>query len=166
MQSKRTALEAEIQRRAREFLDQLGDGLALGYAEYRHFSALSMAFQELDELELIEPHGNDHPANALGPDTQHHAAATTSMLRSKVRRDVIVQLLIHRSRGFQPGLSCQHLEGRLRGEHTTISSAVNWLLNNGWVSDSGYKCTNRSGKPAIVWQLTPAAIEATKGGLP
>lgn len=166
MQTKRTEIEARLQRNARRLLDELGDGLQLTMTGYQAFRLLSESFRDLDDLGPTPIHGDDHPANALGPDTQHHAAATTAMLRSRTRRDVVVQLLLTRRQPWAVGLSCQILEGRLRAEHTTVSSAVNWLLNHGWIEDSGNRKKNRSGRPAIVWQLTPAAIEATKGGLP
>lgn len=165
MQTKRTEVEARIIRDARALLDALDDGLQLDYISYGAFADLSRAYRDYDDLDVTPIHGNDHPANALGPETEHYAAATTQMLRSKVRREVVEQLIITRHHQAESGLSCQQLEGRLKREHPTVSSAVNWLKDNLWIEDSGYHRKNRSGRPAIVWRLTPNAVVAVRHGL-
>jgi hypothetical protein len=48
------------------------------------------------------------------------------------------------------------LEQRSGNSHQTISSARNWLVEAGWVQDSGKRRNTRSGRQAVVWELTPA----------
>lgn len=55
-------------------------------------------------------------------------------------------------------MTCDQLETALGGTHQSVSAAVNKLAKNGLLKDSSYRDLTRSGRPAILWELTPLAI--------
>ena len=79
-----------------------------------------------------------------------------------MRRAIIVTLVAH-WRMFHTGMTIAELKGRLRKEHSTVSSALNYVMNAGWVADSGETRLTQHGKPAIVWVPTEKAIAAATG---
>jgi len=48
--------------------------------------------------------------------------------------------------------TCDEVEQSLDGTHQSISAAVNALMREGWITDSGVRRPTRSGRPAIVWR--------------
>jgi hypothetical protein len=58
------------------------------------------------------------------------------------------------------GLTTDELEQIIDGSHQSVSPRVTELRNEGWIRDSGRKRKTRSGRSAIVWTATNAAIEA------
>lgn len=104
------------------------------------------------------------------PETSRNAAMSIISTTGSVRRRVVDELFILRSFiGEGPdsdalsGLTCDDLEHRLHRSHQTVSSAVNWLMNAGWIKDSGSVRTTRSGRDAVIWTLSSAAAERPRG---
>ena len=65
------------------------------------------------------------------------------------------------------GLTCDDVERRLDRSHQTISPRINELRDTGWIIDSGVRRKTRSGRAAIVWTPTRAAIDLVdRAGLP
>ena len=96
---------------------------------------------------------------ANGRATSNIAANTTLPAKEGVRRAIIVTLVAH-WRMFHTGMTIAELKGRLRKEHSTVSSALNYVWNAGWVTDSGETRLTQHNKPAIVWVPTEKAIAA------
>ncbi len=72
-------------------------------------------------------------------------------------RRAIVELIWSAVR-LQGGHTSDELEHRLKRPHTSVSSAVNALLQAGWVRDSGKRRPTRTTRTsAVVWELTPEA---------
>ena len=90
------------------------------------------------------------------------------MIRPRVgtiRRRVLLEVLYEATRpDGKPGLSDENLERRLRRPHTTVSSARNWLREQGWITDSGHRALTTSGRPAVLWRPTEAAFAAARRG--
>jgi hypothetical protein len=92
------------------------------------------------------------------PETSAAAAGLAAVVQKSARYEV-VRFLEHRGR------TDDELESLTGRPHQTISSARNWLVQAGWVQDSGNRHKTRSGRPAVVWVLTRAAYEQLKGGI-
>lgn len=93
------------------------------------------------------------------PETSRFAAFALVNAKSH-RRKIAAELYSVRGYGYI-GLCDFQLEARLKDKHQTISSARNWLMEAGWVIDSGMRFKNpESNRPCIIWSLTPAAIAA------
>lgn len=98
-------------------------------------------------------------AFSIGSHTSENAAARMIIpLRVSLRRKIIDEI---RTCGFalgdRRGLTDQEMEHRLHREHSSVSSARNYLVEYGWLRDTGFVRPNRSGRDAVVWGLTPAA---------
>jgi hypothetical protein len=63
-----------------------------------------------------------------------------------------------------PGFTDAQLEFRLNKSHQTVSSARNWLVEAGWVVDSGMRRKTLSGRKATVWMLSPAGHARLREG--
>lgn len=115
------------------------------------------ALHALDALGLAEP--AQARANACAPVTAQQAATwmnTDGKARSLHAR--IIRLL------WEQGMfTTEEIESVLDGQHQTISPRINELRDAGWVYDSGRKRTNTSGREAIVWRLSQAAVQAIRG---
>jgi hypothetical protein len=65
------------------------------------------------------------------------------------------------------GLTTEEVEEALERKHQSISPRVNELRDTGWLVDSGERRKTSSGRNAIVWTPTQAALEAVdEHGLP
>lgn len=114
--------------------------------------ALIDAIAALDAIPLPSPEAGHGRWVEGSPETSRHAA----LVRPKGTRWAIVLQLSLASRE-QRGLTDEELERRLKAKHTTVSAARNHLVGVGWVQDSGYRRNGSAGRPAVVWELTPAA---------
>lgn len=92
---------------------------------------------------------------AQGSDTSKTASLMSPIIAGSARRKVVDELLSLYGRP-SIGLTDSELEARLRLKHETLSSARNWLMNAGWIRDSGKRRLNPSKRPATVWTLTEA----------
>lgn len=98
---------------------------------------------------------------AEGSETSRQAAAMAFPRQGSVRHQIIAQLA-NVPPLAQPGYTDRQLERRLSGSHQTVSSARNWLVEAGWLEDSTVR-RETNGRPATVWQLTPAAWRQLTG---
>lgn len=93
-----------------------------------------------------------------GSQTSETAAVLGRLTVGSVRRRIVDEI---RSIGLYSsnviGLTDDELERRLHRPHTTVSSARNWLCNEGWLRDSHHTRVTSSGREATVWELTDAA---------
>lgn len=102
------------------------------------------------------------PSAHAARDTSANAAKGLPPLRAgHLRRTIVSTLVAHRAH-FRDGLTCKELEARLHKTHENVSPQVNYLENSGWIRNSGRTRVNPSGRDAIVWEPTEAAIEAVR----
>lgn len=112
------------------------------------------AIETLDEYEAAELTGAG-AKYAAGSDTSQAAAGLASPVQYSVRQQIIKQLAYL----GELGLTDDQMEKRLGRPHQTVSSARNWLVEAGWVRDSGQRRKTRSDRMAVVWTLTDAGIK-------
>lgn len=88
-------------------------------------------------------------------DTSVAAKFAAAPKAGSLRRRIVLSLAAANS--ALGGQTCDELETYLRRPHTSVSSAVNALMEGGWIVDSGRRRDTRNKTEAIVWALTPAA---------
>lgn len=99
-----------------------------------------------------------------GVSTSNRAANAAFPIQGSVRREIIAELhFIHSRVPTLIGRTIDELEVELRRSHATVSAAVNHLAGACWIEDSGFERDTRSKRGAIVWQLTPRALEQLDG---
>lgn len=131
----------------------VGSGLLLG-------GRLCALREAVDALDAYSDPIHDTPGEYVegSPETSRDAAVMltprSGSLRAKVLDEVRIALFLTPD---AKGLTDEELERRLKGRHQTVSSARNWLVDAGWLIDSGIRRANRSGRWAVVWALSPAA---------
>ena len=153
MQSKRRQAEQAVVAAAREWALN-ANGLTT-----RQSAILYDAVDALEALDLADI-ANDS-AGAYGrnsPETSVFAAESVRMRTSSTRQAIVNALIAARGTDLI-GLTCSEMERRIRKAHTTTSSQVNYLMNGGWIEDSGFRRDTPSGRPAIVWKLTEQAFQ-------
>lgn len=89
-------------------------------------------------------------------------AAVTTLPEKRSCRMGIIQTLVAHYQMHHAGMTISELKARLRKEHQTVSSALNYVENAGWVRDSGERRLTNHRKPAIVWVPTDKAIAAVR----
>jgi hypothetical protein len=154
MRRKRTELEQAVIRAAREWrhvdrtLD-LGDLVAKAQAVIDAVDAL-----DAHNVAQITAAGVPY---AAGSDTSYASAQLSKVTQGSARMEIVGQLArVSPLAGI--GYTDEQLERRLGKSHQTVSSARNWLVQAGWVRDSGERRINAGSKrPAAVWTLTEAA---------
>jgi hypothetical protein len=144
------AAEAAVIRAARDVV--AGWDLGATWSWSRRYKDLREAVAALDAVPLPNPEAGHGRWVEGSPETSRNAA----LVRPKGTRWAIVLQLSLASRE-QRGLTDEELERRLKAKHTTVSAARNHLVGVGWVQDSGYRRNGSAGRPAVVWELTPAA---------
>lgn len=165
MRKKRAELEQAVIAAARNL-----NGVRLEYGRtgepetYDQFiaalAALGDAIVALDNYEAAELTGEGAPW-ARGSETSRTAASLAVPVQASAREQIIAFLAAVPPMAH-PGYTDEQLERRLNRPHQTVSSARNWLVNNGWVRDSGERRPTRNGRMAVVWQLTPAGLAKLK----
>lgn len=90
------------------------------------------------------------------------AAAHDSLPGKGSLRRTVVDLLVAQWQEYGVGMTCDQLEARLRRKHQSVSSAVNFAENSGWICDSGERRNTSSGSKAIVYRPTDRAIERVR----
>lgn len=114
---------------------------------------LSLAIEEYDAYDAAVITGAG-ARWAEGSETSRQAAFMAFPRQGSVRHQ-IVAMMVNVPPLAHPGYTDRQLEKRLSASHQTVSSARNWLVEAGWLEDSGVRReTNK--RPATVWQLTPA----------
>jgi hypothetical protein len=144
------AAEAAVIRAARDVV--AGWDLGATWSWSRRYKDLREAVAALDAVPLPNPEAGHGRWVEGSPETSRNAA----LVRPKGTRWAIVLQLSLASRE-QRGLTDEELERRLKAKHTTVSAARNHLVGVGWAQDSGYRRNGSAGRPAVVWELTPAA---------
>jgi hypothetical protein len=112
------------------------------------------------------------------PDTSHEAGEWMKQFAltdaAKVFRAIFYAWQLDRSalnfdnqQIFSGGMTCDEVEHQLNRTHQSISARVNQLRDTGWIVDSGTRRNTRSGRKAIVWTPTVAALDLVdRVGLP
>ena len=115
------------------------------------FFRLRRAVREHEELGLA-PLGQRAATSNNSTDTSGQAAASLGDVSGDAKRcfDEIV---------LAGGLTVYQLTRLLNREHQTVSARVNDLMRKGWVVDSGIRRKTGSGRNAIVWKPSVAAME-------
>lgn len=100
----------------------------------------------------------DGDAAASGRDTSIAAAKMRLPAQRSLRR-LVLEAIDARWVISGQGMTTEHVERQLRRPHTSVSSAVNYLENHGFLHDSGVRRLNVSKCKAIVYIPTTRAIE-------
>lgn len=156
-QRRRTQLEQQVLRAAQSVV-------------LRYLTTDKGVFLTPDEAELVRTVEElnahldevvDSPGRWVEGSPETSAAAALSLPNSgSVRKAIIMELAMCHMASFldTQGLTDEEIERRLRRSHQTCSSARNWLLNAGWIIDSGYRRRTSNRRDAVVWQLSPAGV--------
>ena len=94
--------------------------------------------------------------------TSINAATTTLPSKGTVRYNIILTLVAHWAT-YRTGMTIAELKARLRKEHSTVSAALNYVVESGWVRATDETRLTQHQKPAIVWAPTERAIEIVRG---
>lgn len=148
MKSKRRALE---QRVIDEAAKLVGEKPFLS-------ATLTKAVHDLEDLTFDGPVAVGRNA----PDTSRVAAQMMAPAADSVRREVLEEIILKYVNGYLGGMTCDQVERERKRPHTTVSSAINWLRDNGWLVDSGMRRMTKAGRPAIVWQPSHRALQYWK----
>jgi len=150
MKSKRRALEQRVIEQAVQFVS-------------RNPVACDLLTEAVLDLEDLSYEGK--PAvGRNSPDTSRAAADMIAPKASSIRREILEEIILVYMLDRDLGLTCDQVERRLRRPHTTVSSAINWLRDNGWLIDSEWRRETPSGRAAIVWNPTRRALEQSRLG--
>lgn len=95
------------------------------------------------------------PAGAQ--DTTREAARLAVPLQKSARRRIIAHVYGQMHLGAD-GCTDDEIQRSLILTHQTESAARNHLMGTGWIEDSGHRRPTRGRRDAIVWRLTPAAL--------
>ena len=151
MRSTKTRLEQEVISNARIYAKSLDSG---------DWILLMASIRDLDGY--LADISDKAGAFNLGSTTSEEAAILSRLIAGSARHRIVSEI---RSVGFNSalvGLTDDELERRLNKPHTTISSARNWLVHAGWLTDSGVTRLTRGRREAAVWKLTEAAERAVR----
>ena len=127
---------------------------------------LTWATDRLKKLQRIVDALAPHSGRETSAGAAKMSAATT--WRGRVQRQVFMAGYARHSNGqIRPGggRTCDELECTIPGardKHASISSAVNYAENHGWIRDSGVRRETRSGALAIVYEPTDLLVEMMK----
>lgn len=123
----------------------------------REATTLALAWQDYaDECLKLDGKGT-----ASARQTSILAGVTTLPNKGSVRRKVIAIVVAHHAH-YRTGLATFELEARLHKSHQTVSSAVNFAEQHGWIKDSGLRRKTQFGKDAIVYEPTAMAVDALR----
>jgi hypothetical protein len=103
-----------------------------------------------DILPLLVDLDGDAPANA----TYTSIAAAKSLPAGGLRRGVLRAVYWATRSMLMPGITTDALEVRLGRMHTSVSSAVNYLVNHGLLEKAGVRQKTRQGRLAEAYRLT------------
>lgn len=170
MRRKRVELEQAVITAARAYVkadqamrmeeDELGLTIAAADDAFKH---LANVMEELDEFEVAELTGGGARWVNGSPETSRGAAGLAVPVQGSARHK-IVAALSHVGRLAHPGYTDAQLEHLLGASHQTTSSARNWLVEAGWVIDSGVRRLTPSKRQAVVWMLSEAGWAKLREG--
>lgn len=158
MRGKRKELADAVIRAAREWARDDADDIDSIVACNAQLAAAVEAYDAYDAAVLTGAGAQW----AEGSETSRQAAFLAAPLQATVRYEILA-LMVNVPPLAHPGYTDRQLEARLHGSHQTVSSARNWLCKGGWLEDSGLRRVT-NGRPAVVWQLTPAGRRKLTGG--
>ena len=78
-----------------------------------------------------------------------------------MRRRVIAVVTAHWGM-YGKGITVETLTRRLRGKHQTVSAAVNYVMQRGWICDSGEVDDSDPSHPKILWKPTQLAVDVMR----
>jgi hypothetical protein len=152
---KRIELEQAVIAAAREF--------TLHRARMVGERGLANAVDALNEFEAAELTGAGARWVNGSPETSRGAAGLAVPVQGTARHQII-GALSHVARMSSPGYTDAQLEHLLNRSHQTVSSARNWLVEAGWVIDSGVRRRTPSKRLAVVWMLSDDAWRKLRDG--
>jgi hypothetical protein len=101
------------------------------------------------------------------PETSHEAGEWMKQFALTDACAVLRQIYFACRRDHGIGLTCDEVEQALDRTHQSISARVNQLRDSGWIVDSGERRKTRSGRNAVVWTPSQAALDLVdRVGLP
>jgi hypothetical protein len=169
MRKRRVELEQAVIACAREWrgLDEVTTHIAsleeaLDYAD-AFYARFGDAVDALNEFEAAELTGAGARWVNGSPETSRGAAGLAVPVQGSARHQII-GALAHVARMSEPGYTDAQMEHLLRRSHQTVSSARNWLVEAGWVIDSGKRRMTPSHRAAVVWKLSDAGWHKLKEG--
>jgi len=145
MRSTKTNLEQDIIKKARAFI-----------ATRSPLDELDLRAAVLSLDSYIEAITDDPGAANHESWTSINAAQLSAITAGSLRRRIVDQIYLVSTSPLR-GLTDDELERRLNKPHTSVSSARNWLVQRGWLIDSGDVRQTRSLRPATVWIMTDQA---------
>lgn len=90
-------------------------------------------------------------ASVVGsPETSSEAARLIVPAAGSIRRRVLYQIWLR----VDQKMSDEMLEREMRMKHQTLSSARNWLVQQGFLVDSRLRAESSSGRKVVLWTLT------------
>ena len=160
MRRKRIALEQAVLAAAQQYIAECATDSHGNFAA----NADECAEPLFDAVKALNAYAPAEIVNGPGrwvegsPETSQAAALRLPAMGSVRKRiiDEVVAVLHHGA----AGLTDEELCRRLKAKHQTLSSARNFLVQAGWLTDSGKVRETSSGNEAVIWTLTPAAREA------
>ena len=87
------------------------------------------------------------------------AAAHTGLPRKQTLRHTILATIIGHHSMYRTGMNISEVKGRLRKEHSSVSSAISELVKREFLKDSGTTRQTQHECAAIVWEPTDKALE-------
>lgn len=121
-------------------------------------SELVRAVKALDELDVTTDFSGPGAFGHNSPDTSVAAATLCAPALGSLRRRLVDELAVAKL------LTDSDFERRTRRPHQSVSSARNWLVEQGWIEDSGQRRTAPSGRLQIAWRFTPAGERFVQSG--
>lgn len=122
--------------------------------ERRALTTLVQAWREFDQLR--------RDLDGQAPHANRDTSVNASLPRKGYTRRRLLDLLVAHYHHFHDGLTCHELEARTGGTHQNVSPQVNYLETAGWIRNSGRTRMTPSGRDAIVWEPTEAALVAVR----
>lgn len=122
-----------------------------------HTSTLITTMCERFDAFDIERKRLDAPGGSAPRNTSINAGHVNLANKESLRRNVVFAVVANQAQ-FGTGMTVAELKGRLRKEHSSVSSAISELVKRGWLRDSGIKRLTQHQQPAIVWEPTDLAI--------
>lgn len=130
---------------------------AIAWAEEMEVGDLDpLAAQLYRRVQDIKPLLVDLDGDAAANSTYTSIAAAKSLPRGGLRRRVL-STVFWAQRTFESGMTTDAIERRIDQPHTSVSSAVNYLVNHGLLEKAGVRQKTRQGRWAEVYRCTELA---------
>lgn len=150
MRKKRVELQEAVIVAARNYVTSFP-----GSRPLKAYGDLCDAVKELDSHEAAALTGQGARWVRGAPETSRESAVRATPIQGSTRYRIIKVLASTPS-----GHTDEDLEQIIGGRHQTVSSARNWLVEAGWVRDTGLRAQTKAGRDAVLWEITPAGKTA------